>query len=326
MKKTALAPANIAFIKYWGKKNKTLRLPANSSLSMNLSSCTTTTTVEFNPEYKSDSFSYLHQKPSLKEIKKVTTHLKRIRKLANITHFAKVKTVNSFPKASGIASSASGFAALTLAASAAANLKLSPRQLSILSRLGSGSACRSIPDGFVFWKKGTSSQTSFAYSLYPPSHWDLRDLICLASSKSKKTSSTQGMENTPSSPFFKTRLKILPQKIILLKKALKNRNFALFGQIIENEALNFHAVLMTQKPPLFYWNKKTINIINSVFSWRKKGLLVYFTIDAGPNVHLICLAKDEKKVYNKARKIKDIKKVIINKPCQGAKLTNNHLF
>jgi len=326
MKKTATAPANIAFIKYWGKTNENLRLPANSSISMNLDKCTTTTTVEFNPKYKTDSFNFLGEKITQKEIKRVIKHLSRIRKLAKLNLKAKIVTQNSFPKSSGIASSASGFAALTLAATSAAGLKLSQKELSILARLGSGSACRSIPDGFCQWKKGNSSNSSYARSLYPADYWHIRNILLITSSSIKKTSSPKGMSNAASSPLFKNRLKTVKKRHQDLKKALNNKNFKSFGQVIEYDTLNMHAVMMTQKPSLFYWNKSTFNIIQNVLSWRNKGLSVYFTIDAGPNVHLIYLAKDEKKVYNKAKTIKGIKKIIINKPTQGAKIINNHLF
>jgi len=165
-KATAIAPANIAFIKYWGKKDERLRLPMNSSVSMNLSNVFTKTTVKLLPHLKRDEIVFLGEKTTKKEEKRAIKHLERIRKKARIKTKAKVVTRNNFPKATGLASSAAGFAALTLAGTAAAGLKLSKKELSILARLGSGSACRSIPDGFVEWKKGTSSLTSYARMLF----------------------------------------------------------------------------------------------------------------------------------------------------------------
>jgi len=325
-KKTAIAPANIAFIKYWGKQDETLRLPLNSSISMNLDRCFTTTTVEFDKKYKTDSFQMLQNKQSKKEAGKVFRHLNRIRKIANTNLKAKIVTNNNFPKSSGIASSASGFAALTFAAVSSLNLSLSQKQLSILSRLGSGSACRSIPDGFTLWEKGTSSDSSYAVSLYPPSYWNLRDIILIVSQKGKETSSTKGMENIGSSPFFKTRLLTVQKNLTLIKKALNNKNFNRFGTILEQDAINMHAVMMTQTPPLFYWNNTTITIIKSIQLWRQENLPVYLTLDAGPNVHLICQQKDERKVNDKIKKLKGIKEIIVNKPAKGAHLINNHLF
>lgn len=148
MKSTAVAPANIAFIKYWGKADEEPRLPLNASLSMNLSACTTTTTVEFSPEFIDDQVSEGFDK------KRIITHIDRLRKAAGIGLRATISTKNSFPTSSGVASSASGFAALTVAAAAALSLELTEKELTLFARLGSGSACRSIPDGFVEWKKG----------------------------------------------------------------------------------------------------------------------------------------------------------------------------
>jgi len=327
MKATAIAPANIAFIKYWGKINEKLRLPAHSSISMNLDKCTTTTTVEFNPEYKSDSFQIIGEKITKKETQRVNRHLDKIRNLAKINLKAKVLSYNSFPKSSGVASSASGFAALTLAAAKAVNLNLSQKQLSILARLGSGSAARSIPDGFCQWKKGNSSQTSYAYSLYPLQHWNLRDILLLVSKKPKKVSSTKGQKiSRKTSPFYKTWVEKNLSLIKKTKQALKNKDLKKLGEVIEKDCLNLHAITLTSRPALVYWTDTTLKIIHQVYSWREKGLPVYFTIDSGPNVHLICLAKDAKIVYNKAKNIKGIKKIIINKPAHGAKLINNHLF
>jgi len=160
MKATAKAPANIASIKYWGRKDEKLRLPANDSISMNLSEVFTITTVEFSESYKKDEVKLVGKKLDRKEEKRIIDHLDRVRNLAKIKTFAKVVTKNNFPTGTGIASSASGFAALTVAAVKASGLEFSERQLSILARQGSGSACRSIPDGFVELKSGSSSDSS----------------------------------------------------------------------------------------------------------------------------------------------------------------------
>src|SRR5690348_6851267 len=168
MKATAIAPANIAFIKYWGKKDAGLRLPYNPSISMNLNGATTTTTVEFSGSNTKDSVELLeeggfHQEETIRVIQ----HLDIIRQKAGVKTYARVATKNTFPRATGAASSASGFAALTVAAAEALGMKLSEKELTMLARLGSGSACRSIPDGFVKWEAGETSEASFAHSLYP---------------------------------------------------------------------------------------------------------------------------------------------------------------
>lgn len=324
-KTTAIAPANIAFIKYWGRKDEKLRLPANNSLAMNLSNVFTITTVEFLENLKQDQIKMVGEKLNDKSKERIVDHLERIRNLANIKVHARVVTKNNFPKGTGIASSASGFAALTLAATTAAGLKLSQKQLSILARQGSGSACRSIPDGFTEWRAGNSSETSYAYSLYPPNWWDITDIIAIIGETPKKVSSSEGHVLSESSLFYKPRIEGMRAKIRVIKEALKQRNFKKFGEIIEEEAVNMHAVMMTSKPALFYWLPKTMEIILAVQDWRDTGLPVYFTIDAGPNVHLICQGKDENRVSKKLKSL-GIKKIIINKPTNGARIISKHLY
>ena len=325
MKSTAIAPSNIAFIKFWGKKNDELRLPANGSISMNLSNLTTVTTVEFDKYLKSDQIQINNIKEN-QESSRCSTHLSRVRKLANINVFAKVISKNNFPTASGLASSASGFAALTLAASNAAGLKLSEKELSILARQGSGSASRSIPDGFVEWLDSETSEESYSISLHLPEFWDIADVVAIISTDNKKVPTSQGHKYASSSIFYQSRIPNIKNKIILLKKYLREKNFIEFGTILEHETLEMHAVMMTQTPSLIYWEPATLELIKIVMDWRDAGLQVFFTIDAGPQVHLICEKKNIAEVEKLLRKIKEVKQVIINYPSKGARLTNSHLF
>lgn len=326
MKATAIAPANIAFIKYWGKADDVLRLPLNSSLSMNLSGAQTVTTVEFSPDYKHDRIDMTGETMSDKERERVSSHLDRIRMKAGTKLSARVVTKNNFVKGTGIASSASGFAALTVAGCAALGLNLSEKELTILARLGSGSACRSIPDGFVEWVKGYSSDSSFAYSLYPASYWDLRDILVVVQKGQKKVSSTEGMEGLRTSPLWQARIAGMENKIARVKDALEKKDIRLLGETIEEETLNMHTVARSQNPPLLYWTPKTEEIMTVVRKWRSKGLVVYCTIDAGPNVHLICEARDEQEVTKKAKSLTDVWSVGVNKPARGAHVVGDDLF
>ena len=325
-KTTAKAPANIAFIKYWGKKNPKLRLPLSNSVSMNLSNVFTTTTVEFSPQLKKDQIIMDKEHLSIDEAERIIKHLDLIREKAKIPFKAKVKTKNNFPKGTGTSSSASGFAALTLAGCKAAGLNLNEKELSIIARLGSGSACRSIPDGFVEWQKGNSSKTSFAKTIYLTKYWQLADIVVIVSQEKKKISSSQGHAKAESSPFLNQRIENLPKKIKRLKLALKAKNFSTLGQIIEEEAINMHAVMMTSSPAIFYWLPKTLEIILAIKEWRDQGLESYFTIDAGPIVHIICEKKDVLKIKSKLSQIVEIQKTIVNYPSQGAHLVKSHLF
>lgn len=320
MKATAKAPANIAFIKYWGKLNEKLRLPANSSISMNLSGAFTITSVEFNETLKDDEFTLNGIVAGQEETERVSKHLDRIRDLAKIKSQARVISDNNFPKSSGIASSASGFAALTLAATKAAGLDLSEKDISILARLGSGSACRSVPDGFVEWKAGRTNDSSYAYSLFKPNYWDICDLIAVVGENSKKVSSTEGHARAESSPFYQSRILGMDKKISEIKRAFREKDFTKFGEILEAEAINMHAVMMTSTPPLYYWKPETLDIINKVNELREKGVECYFTIDAGPNVHVICESKNRRKISRLLNGISGVKEVLSNKPAEGARL------
>lgn len=325
MKATAIAPSNIAFIKYWGKRNESLTLPENGSISMNLSDLLTTTTVEFNENFKNDSIE-INGIKGKNEDNRAIQHLDRIRKIAKINLKAKVVSKNNFPLATGLSSSASGFAALTLAAVSAADLKLSEKELSILARQGSGSSCRSIPDGFVEWLDGTTSETSYAVSLYPPNYWDIADIVVIVGKDKKAVSTTEGQKLAKSSPFFKVRLENINKKINLIKKYLKEKDFKNFGELIEQEALELHAVMLTSTPSLIYWLPGTLRVIHAVRKWRKGGLQVYFTLNTGQNVHLICQKKSVKEIVKRVEKMEEVSRTIVNFSTQGAHLISVHLF
>ncbi len=325
MKSTAIAPSNIAFIKYWGRKDEKLRLPENGSISMNLSNLLTTTTVEFNPDFKEDQI-IINGKKEENERSRAIKHLDRIRKIAAINYKAKVVTKNNFPTGTGLSSSASGFAALTLAASAAAGLKLSEKDLSILARQGSGSACRSIPDGLVEWLDGDTSDTSYGVSLYPHDYWDIVDIVAIVSKNKKEVSTTEGQKLAKSSPFFPVRLANIKAKIKLIKKYLKEKNFKIFGELIETEALELHAIYLTSYPPLIYLLPATLQVMREVKHWRAEGISVYFTLNTGQDIHLICQKKDVEKIIKKVQDLSDVQKIIINYPSEGAHLIQSHLF
>jgi len=325
-RKTAISPANIAFIKFWGKKNPSLNLPFNNSISMNLDHCLTTTTVEFSIDLKKDEIFIDGKKASGSAYERVVSFLDIIRSWAKIDQKAKVVSQNNFPADAGIASSASAFSALALAGSKASSLNLSARKLSVLARLGSGSACRSIVDGFAEWKKGKTNDDSYSVQMAPVSYWNLADIVVVVSSEKKKKSSTEGHEAALSSPYFKIRQKILSQRINQMKKALKHKNFVLFGQLLEEEALDLHLIAMTSKPPIFYLDKGTFAVIEKLLEWREEGLRGYFTMDAGPNVHVICQKKDVGKLNTRLKKIPGVKLTIVNYPGIGTRITNKHLF
>ncbi len=325
MKATAIAPSNIAFIKYWGTKDEVLRLPKNGSISMNLSNLLTTTTVEFSQSFKDDSVVFNGEKQALIDNRAIK-HVERIRKLAHISTKVKVVTENNFPTGTGLSSSASGFAALTVAGARAAGLLLSKKELSILARQGSGSACRSIPDGFVEWLDGDTSETSYAVSLFPKEYWDIVDVVAVTSTNKKEVSSTEGHKLATTSLFLEKRLELNKQKMKLIKRYLKEKNFSAFGELVEAEALELHAIYITSHPSLIYLLPESLRLLHLVKKWREEGLEVYFTVNTGQDVHLICKKKDAKKVATFAAKVPGVQKTIINYPSNGARLVEEHLF
>ncbi len=325
MKATAKAPSNSAFIKYWGKKDEELRLPENGSISMNLSNLTTATTVEFDEKYREDSVEYNGIVEKATQSRAVK-HLDRIRSLAKTELHAKVVTQNNFPSGTGLSSSASGFAALTVAGAKAAGLSLSEKELSILARLGSGSACRSIPDGFVEWLDGDTSEASHAVSLHPPDYWDIVDLIAIVDTHKKEVPTTAGQMLHTSSPFFSVRLAGIKEKIARCKQYLAEKNFTSLGELMEAEALEMHAIMLTSRPSLIYWTPGTLTLMKLVKKWRLEGLETYFTINTGQNVHILCERKSVDTLKNKLTSTSGVESIIVNAPSVGTRLVETHLF
>lgn len=313
---TALANSNIAFIKYWGNRDPRLRLPATGSLSMNLDGLHTRTTLTFDNSLSHDVIVLDNAAQSPEASVRVTEHLDRIRALAGIQTFARVDSQNNFPAGTGIASSASGFAALTVAACAAAGLQLSERELSILARQGSGSASRSIPTGFVEWDPGSAvdGTDSYAYSIAEPGHWALADCIAIVSRAHKEVGSSDGHALAPTSPLQPARVADTPRRMDKLRSALLTRNFEQFAEVVEEDSTMMHAIMMTSHPALFYWQPPTLAILDAVRRWRAEGLPACATIDAGPNVHVITLAEHKTEVTNRLRALPNIENVLTASP------------
>lgn len=326
MKATCRATSNIAFVKYWGRIDDTLRLPMNGSISMNLAAATTSTTLEFDPTLSQDQID-AHSLPlNEKQAARVFGHVDRIRHIAGIQTRARLSTHNNFPMGAGIASSASAFAALTVAAASAAQLDLSERELSILARQGSGSACRSIPAGFVEWHYGEDDNSSFAEQIAPPDHWDIRDLIAITQTGHKAVGSADGNKLVDTSPFNKTRVELAKQSLVTIRQAIIERDWTVLGEETEREAIRLHVIAMTSQPAIFYWNPVTLEIIQAVIEWRQNGLEAYYTIDAGANVHVLAQAADAPEVETRLRGIGGVTEVIHSSAGEGAVLIQEHLF
>ncbi len=319
---TAIAHPNIAFIKYWGNRDHALRLPSNGSISMNLDGLFTRTTVSFQPSLPFDELMINGREVTGAGLQRVSYILDLIRSMAGMQERAEVITENNFPSGAGIASSASAFAALALAGSAAAGLNLSEAELSRLARRGSGSASRSIPAGFVEWQAGTGDEDSYAVSIATPEYWKLADCIAIVSASHKKTGSTEGHALAPTSPLQAARVADAPRRLDLCRSAILNRDFEALASIVELDSDMMHAVMMTSSPALHYWQPASLSVMQAVRQWRSEGLPVCYTVDAGPNVHVLCPETEAQRVDRRLREIPGVSDVLVARAGGAAKLVN----
>ena len=317
---TAIAHPNIAFIKYWGNRDDMMRLPSNGSISMNLEALYTRTTVTFSTDIRHDTVKINGKRADSSTMFRIEDWLDDLicylyhkNWLKDAPGNVEIISENSFPTGAGIASSASAFAALTLAVFGALGIETDEAALSYWARHGSGSACRSIPEGFCEWVTG-SNENSYAYSLAPASHWDLVDLIAVISGKHKKVVSSKGHWTADTSPFQEQRVYTAPQRIAVCRQAILEKDFNALAKVSEKDMLMMHSVMMTQDPPLFYWEGPTIRVIKAVREWREEGLECFATIDAGPNVHVICTGRSAPAVRERLEKISGIREILSSGP------------
>jgi len=320
---TAQSHPNIAFIKYWGNRDNTLRLPMNGSISMNLDGLTTRTTVSFQHSLPFDELVINGHEVRGAGADRVSYILDIIRGMANIYDHAEVMTENNFPLGAGIASSASAFAALALAGSKAAGLKLSEAELSRLARRGSGSASRSVPGGFVEWQVGTTDEDSFAISIAPASHWNLVDCIAIVSASHKKTGSTEGHAVAPTSPLQAARVGDTPRRLEICRNAILSKDFDLFASIVELDSNLMHSVMITSTPALHYWTPTSLAVMDAVRQWRMEGFPVCYTVDAGANVHVICPETEAQDVDKRLGEIKGVENVLVARAGGPAQIVKN---
>jgi diphosphomevalonate decarboxylase len=320
---TAQALANIAFIKYWGNRDNTLRLPSNGSISMNLDGLYTRTTVSFQPSLPFDELIINGHEVTGPGLDRISYILDIIRGMANIHERAEVMSENNFPSGAGIASSAAAFAALALAGSKAAGLELSEPELSRLARRGSGSAARSIPGGFVEWQAGTSDEDSFAFSIAEPGHWDLVDCVAIVSAAHKKTGSTEGHSIAGTSPLQAARVADAPRRLDICRKAIVERDFHTFASIVELDSDMMHAVMMTSTPALHYWKPASLEVMVCVRQWRMEGIPVCYTVDAGPNIHVICPEAEAQIIEKRLREIQGVERVLVARAGGPARIVEN---
>ncbi len=321
---TARAGTNIALVKYWGKRDHQLNLPATGSLSLTLAELGTVTRVRFLDSTGGDRVSLDQMAADDAFSGRVSRFLDLVRQRAGATAAAEVLTRNSVPTAAGLASSASGFAALALAATRAAGLALSADQLSELARRGSGSAARSIHGGFVEMSPGRrpDGADAIARPLLEPGAWDVCLVVAVTASEAKTIGSTAAMQRTAAtSPFYRAWIESVDRDLADARAAIETRDLHRLGAVVERSALRMHATAMGAEPPILYWNPATVAAMRAVKGARESaGPGGYFTMDAGPHVKVLCLAADAPVIAALLQTVPGVHRTLIARPGPGVAL------
>lgn len=309
---TAVAGANIALIKYWGKREapQELNLPSTGSLSVTLKELFTTTEVTPSEVLETDEI-WLNGVQSSDP--RLPAYLDRIRThLGGALPFCKVVSTNNFPTSAGLASSASGFAALAAATTHAYGASLDHAGLSALARLGSGSAARSVFGGFVLMARGRllDGSDAIARPLMDEQQWPLNVVIAITSEQPKTHSSRAGMvHTTATSPYYSAWVQHNEQRLTMAQKAVEQRDFEALADLSEASALQMHASALAAEPGVIYWHAATLACIHRIRELRKSGVAVFFTVDAGPQVKAICLPQETEKVTQALQDVSGVREV-----------------
>lgn len=317
----ARACSNVALVKYWGKRSGNLNLPYTGSISVTLGGLWTTAAVTRLPRGAADRIvagdTDLSQRPEM------VSFLAVLRGLCPQAPAVAITLESNFPVAAGLASSASTFASLACALSKAFDVTLTLRELSILARQGSGSAARSIHGGFVEWFAGERSDgtDSFAEPLLASADWPIGVVVAVTDSGPKRVASRAGMQHVAAtSPFFPAWLDSHDVDLRALRTALGNRDLAAAGTVAEHNCLKMHAVTLAARPGLIYWNPATLAVIDEVRALRDGGIEAYFTIDAGPQVKILCPLDQRAVVAEQIARVAGVERTLLSQPGPGVEL------
>lgn len=321
----ARARSNIAFVKYWGKRDEALVLPHTGSLSLTLDALATETRVRFSEEAGPDEVQLDGERARPEEARRVSALLDLVRAEAQRQGVARpgrarVESRNDFPPAAGLASSASGFAALAAAAAWAAGLDLSPGALSILARRGSGSACRSVLGGFVEWVRGerADGEDSVARPLLARNAWDVSVCIAVVEAGRKERSSRDAMrDSATTSPFFDAWVRTTAEDLESARAAVLSRDLERLGEVAERSFLRMHAVALGNAPPAIFWKPPTLALLERVRGLRAGGVGAWATVDAGPHVAVLSAAGDSGRVAESLRAVSGVREVRVCRPGPG---------
>jgi diphosphomevalonate decarboxylase len=278
-----VANSNLALVKYWGKTDEGAKHPAGPSLSVTLNSLSTVASVELSDDAREDHVAGL---PS-SAVARVQAFLAEFRARFGMHKHARVSIASNFPVAAGLASSASTFAALAKGLSSAAGLGLEGQALADLARLGSGSACRSVYGGFVEWRP--QGEGSVVEPVAAKDHWRLSILVAVTSERPKAIGSSAGMRRTAAtSPYYRAWIESGPADLEEVRAGIRERSLSRVGAAAERNCMCMHAAAMAAVPPLLYWEPATLAVMRCVWELRERGVEAYFSIDAGPQVKVLC--------------------------------------
>jgi len=318
----ATAHANIALAKYWGKSDVACNLPAVPSISLTLEELVTETEVCFEPGRKRDELLLDGRKATAAETRRAAELLDRVRSAAGIEHRAIVTSTNHFPTAAGLASSASGFAALAAAATRATGQELDLTRLSALARRSSASAARSVFGGFVELDAGARGEDGLAARpIAPPGHWDLRLVLAITAAGPKSVGSTEAMERSrTTSPFYDAWIASAPRWCDAVRRAIRDRDLEHLGTAMEQSTLSFHCCAITSQPSTLYWSPATVAALRTVTQLRASGVPVWSTMDAGPHVKALCEVDDATRVGDALRQTPGVLRVVFTTPGAGVEV------
>lgn len=319
MRSRASARANIALAKYWGKADVEHNVPAVPSISLTLDQLVTETEVCFSECLESDVVMLDGRPATEGETRRAIAMLNRARCASGLKWKATVTSTNYFPTAAGLASSASGFAALAAAATRAAGLELDSETLSVLARRSSASAARSIFGGFVELPGGKPGRESLAaHQVAPPCYWDVRLIVALTAAGRKSVSSTDAMERSrKTSPYYQAWVEHAPCWATAIKQAIHDRDLAALGPAMEQSTFSFHSCAMTAEPSILYWNPATLAVIQTVVGLRARGVSAWSTMDAGPHVKVLCAPSDASRVQQALDRTPGVLETRVARPGAG---------
>ena len=285
---TCITNPSLALVKYWGKRKRGYNLPASTSISLSLGGLETRTIVTLEEEDR------IVINGEIQNITAYAHFFNNLRKRLRVNYFFSAVSQNNFPTSAGLASSSSGFAALALACTRLAGYNLGASELSKLARYGSASAARAVFGGFVVFPAGAEK----AKQLYPPSYWpELRIVVALASKGPKKISSRKAMEiSRLSSPFFSQWVSSSRPLVRQALNAIKAKDIEKLGNAVRLSYLRMHGVMLAGDPPVRYWLPRSMEVLDVCEELRNKGIGAWETMDAGPQVKILCTVPDMIKV------------------------------